>query len=386
MHVKRIQLPYCRQRFLVKGLNLERFLNTVQKENIPLHSAARTSKDGMTCVCNACDFMSIQKIADEKGWRVESVQPVGLASIAFWVQRRPGILAGFIVSMILVLFLSGFVWRVDVQNAGAYLADIRAYLNENGFHRGVPRNAVDADLLERLLTERYPEIAWFHVHVSGMTLVVEVTQGNISPESLSKQPCDIVAAKSGIVHSIRVYAGTAAVKEGDAVHAGQVLIRGEERAADGETVAVHARGAVTARCWQTVLVKVPLYEISSTETGKETETLRIQTPIGSLSGEWPSPPYLAYNTYVEMLPVGGAFFPIAALRVIQREVSMEYVPRTLEDVRKEAETAAFRQLKTMLGSNEIIDKWTDYCMIEDDTLVVSVTAEQLVDIGGESPP
>ena len=165
-----------------------------------------------------------------------------------------------------------------------------------------------------------------------------------------------------------------------------MLIRGEERDADGETAAVYARGVVMARCWQSAVAKVPLYEVCSTETGRETETLLIRMPFGYWPAPWPEAPYLAYNTYVEEHPAGGAFFPLTAVRVIQKEVSMEYTRRDTEEVKKEAEEAALQQLKTMLNSDEIIDKWADYCMIEDDTLAVSVTAERLVDIGGDAPP
>ena len=34
---------------------------------------------------------------------------------------------------------------------------------------------------------------------------------------------------------------------------------------------------------------------------------------------------------------------------------------------------------------EIIDKWVDYCMIEDDTLAATATAEWLMDIAGPAP-
>ena len=34
---------------------------------------------------------------------------------------------------------------------------------------------------------------------------------------------------------------------------------------------------------------------------------------------------------------------------------------------------------------EIIDKWVDYCMIEDDTLAATATAEWLMDIAGQAP-
>ena len=56
-----------------------------------------------------------------------------------------------------------------------------------------------------------------------MTLVVDVTRGVPMPELPSAQPGDVVALRDGIVDSVRVYAGTAAVQAGDAVRAGDVI-------------------------------------------------------------------------------------------------------------------------------------------------------------------
>ena len=386
MQLKQLRLPYFRHRFVIRGLNLERFLNTIQKENISLISAARTNQHSLTCVCDSCDLHQIKGITEDKGWYMEQVCPLGLSALVSWMRRRPGIPAGLAVSLVLVIVMTRFVWYVDIQNAGAYQADILMYLNENGFRPGIRRSDVDADMLEKRLMYRYPEVAWFHVRVSGMTLVVDTIHGSVEPEAEPELPRDVIALQSGIIQSLRVYAGTPAVKTGDIVSKGEVLIRGEERTADGETIAVHAQGVVMARCWRSAVVKLPVYDVNSTETGRQTETLMIRTPFGCWPTEWSNPSYLSYNTYIEEFPAGGAFFPIVFQRIIQREVSMEYVRRNLEEVKKEAEEAAWQQLKTMVNSNEIIDKWADYCMIEDDTLAVSVTAERLVDIGGDALP
>ena len=63
----------------------------------------------------------------------------------------------------------------------------------------------------------------------------------------------------------------------------------------------------------------------------------------------------------------------------------EYARRPEAEVRTEAGQAALDRLKTLLYGYEIIDKWVDYCMIEDDTLAATATAEWLMDIAGPAP-
>ena len=379
------RLPFVTCRFTLTGLNLERFMNTLQKEGVPLLSARRTGARTLECACYLRDLPRVRQLAGEKGWRVQRARPAQLAALWEALKKRPGALLGAALALAAAFWLSQLVWRVEINGAGPYRADIAAYLQEAGYVPGARRDALDTSALERNLTLRYPEVAWFHAYVSNVTLVVDVTRGVPMPELPSAQPGDVVALRDGIVDSVRVYAGTAAVQAGDAVRAGQVLIRGEERGADGATVPVAARGAVIARCWLTHTVEMSMLEIRSEETGREAAVQQIVTPWFSLPAEPETPDFLASNAYIAQTPVVGCFFPVWRRATVLREVSLEYVRRPEGDVRAEAGQAALDRLKTLLYGYEIIDKWVDYCMIEDDTLAATATAEWLMDIAGQAP-
>jgi len=373
-------------RFTLTGLNLERFINLMRQKEIPLLGIRRHDARTLICECYSSDLKAVSALAEEKGWRIQSTQPLRLSAALVRLRSRPGIPVGAVLMLVCMLVMSRYVWRVDIRSAGPYHADIAAYLSDNGYQAGIPRTSVDAAALEGALLQRYPKIAWFQVYVSNVTLVVEVTHGVPMPETQGREPGDVVAKQDGVVQSIRVYAGTAAVKIGDTVRKGDVLIRGEERSSDGEIVSVHAQGVVTARCWRSQTVRMPLKEVVSTETGREHSIVTLHTPWFDWPLQFETPDYLASNLYLNDTPIGGAFFPVMRRLSTYREVSMEYIDRDAQEVRREAEEAAFRQLKTVLFDDEIIDKWVDYCMIEDDILAVTVTAEQLVDIGEFSSP
>ena len=248
----------CRHRFRLSGLNLERFINLMEREDVALFHVRRKGSRLLVCECYSADLGRISGIVDEKGWKMENVTPVGLSGLFGRLRARPGIPLGIALAFAAVIVLSQFVWQVEVVDAGAYQAEITDYLAQCGYRAGTPKRKVDAAALEADLTYRYPSLAWFHVHVRGMSLVVEVTPGTAMPEPENDAPCDIVASRMGIVDSVRVYAGTIQVKPGDVVQKGQVLIRGEERGADGSMVPVAAQGVITARCWHTESVSLPL--------------------------------------------------------------------------------------------------------------------------------
>ena len=379
--MKRLSSSLLTCSFTVCGLNLERFLAVMRQEEIPLEDVQRTGRRTLRCQCRTADFPAVTQIAADKGWRIREVRPERASAVWSRWKARPGLWIGTLLALLFLLAGSQRVWRVEIAGAGPYQADLAAYLAEEGIRPGMLRTGFDAAALEESLTWRYPETAWFHVYVSGMTLRVECTQGHPMPELVSGQPGDLVASRDGVVETIEVFAGTAAVRPGDIVRKGQVLIRGQERGRDESVSAVQARGSVTARCWRTVRVRVPLEEVKNWETGRETTRTALCTPWFQFPAEIEKPEYLAMNLYESVQPVAGAFFPLWRKTVLYREAALERVRADGEACRREALAAAETRLKEALRGNEIIDKWVDYCMIEGEFFAVSMTGEWRTEIG-----
>ena len=382
--VKMPRMPLFKRAFMLKGLNLERFINLMQKENVPLYKVQRKDNRTLQAACCERDMAKVMQLAEEKGWRFAMGRRMGLGRVLEGIRARPGILIGAALAMAMLLVALRFVWVVRIQGAGPYQADIAAYLKENGVGPGTPIARIDAKEWENRLTLRYPRMAWFHVYVSGMTLVVDCTQGRPAPEEKTLGPGDLIARCDGIVTEIRVYAGTAAVKPGDVVRRGQVLIRGQVRGRDEAAVPVRARGEVLARCWHTAVVETPLLTTADMETGREMTVMQLVTPWLAFPQTLEKPEYLNWNTYISLAPVGGVYFPLQRKTVTYREVSLEYALPDQQQLLRETRLAAEKKLRKAVGSYEIIDKWEDYCMIEDEKLSVSMTGEWIMDIGQDA--
>ncbi len=373
-------LPAClHHQFTLTGLNLERFLNTMQKEKIVLQRAVRVDQRTLHCICRSADLERIAAIAREKGWRLENAAPVGAGAALRRLIRRPGLVIGCLLAAVLLTVAMQFVWLIRIEGAGAYQADLAAYLAQEGYRPGMRKDQADASTLALLLQRRYPEVAWFRVYVNNVTLVVECTQGVPMPQLPAVEPCDLLAARDGVVQSVQVYAGTALVRPGDLVRKGQPVIRGEERGADGEMVPVAARGQVVARCWQEVSVQVPLQEIISRETGRSITIRQLCTPWFS----WPDaqePDYLTTHLYLTDTPVVGSFFPVWQRVTEYREVELEYALRPQEEALAEAEAAARRELHRVLRGYVIADEWLKTGVGEDGYARATASGEYLADL------
>lgn len=384
--MKPMRIPHFTHRFTLEGLNLERFVNMASKEDIPLLALRRGGQRQMVCEAYQADMPAIRALVEAKGWKITGQQPLGLAAAMAFLRRRWGIPLGALLALILTVTLYQFVWRVEIQGAGPYRGDIAAYLREEGYVPGMLKRNMDAAALTRKLNYRYPKVAWFNAYVQDMTLVVDATQGVPLPEAKAPSPGDLMALRDGLVTSLQVHAGTAAVKVGQVVRKGQVLIYGRERGADESTHPVQARGLVTARCWAAHSVKMSLYEVQSTPTGRVSLGQQLCSPWLCYPDSLESPPYLAYDTQLSLSPLVGCFLPVWVKQTAYYEVALEYRPRSEQQVRQEAAAAALQRLSDALQGNEIVDKWVDYCMIEGGFLQATATAEWIADIGTSPQP
>lgn len=350
---------WLHHRFTVSGLNLERFLNTLRKQEITLVRVCRVDLRSLECTCRSADLERIAAIAREKGWRMENAAPVGTGAWLMRLLGRPGLLAGAALACALLVFLMQFVWLVRIEGAGPYRADIAAYLQAEGIGPGMRKASMDAKRLALLLQRRYPEVAWFRAYVSNVTLTVECTQGVPAPALPSETPADLYAARDGVVQAVEVYAGTAVVKPGDAVLAGQLLIRGQERGRDGELLPVCARGRVVARCWEEATVRIPLEAAESRETGRSGAVTQLCTPWFCLPRQPETPAYLTSALYRRETPVVGCFFPLWYRVDEYREVALENVLRPVAEVKAEAEEAASLLLRQKLRGYRITRQWLE---------------------------
>ena len=162
--------------------------------------------------------------------------------------RRTGLIVGLLLATAALVLGLSMVWRVQIDGDMPADAAIRAILRDAGTMPGVFRRDIDLNALESLLLQRLPEATWAGASLRGVTLHVDVRRSIAPPARYRRdQAGDILSCYEGMVVSCTVFEGTAAVRPGQMVKPGDVLIRGEITLRDGQKQAVQAQGEVMAR-------------------------------------------------------------------------------------------------------------------------------------------
>ena len=367
-------------RFRITGLNMEKLINEARKRGLTLQKARREENRVVTVESALRDYRALKALCQEMGYEAGPAEPLGLLRIFVRLKRRAGLWAGILIGTALMVWSLGYIWQVRVENAGPYAGEVRLFLEENGIRPGIRRSSVDLNALREGLEWRLPKVKWVRAEWAGVALRLRIEEGMPPPDQGDLSPADVVAGEDGLLKRLTVYAGTPQARPGDLVREGQVLIRGEERGSNGETVPVQARGEASARAWITVRLRVPAVEYASIPAGRRQERRVIQTPVGSYCIK-DEEAYLVCETERVSLPLGGAWIPVTVTKEERVEVWLEKREREMDSVRAEGEETAFAALEKAAYPHEIVDKWINCSMIEWDNMIVTATAEIEKDIG-----
>ena len=183
------------------------------------------------------------KIGEDMPW--ELLRTGGLLSGIQAFIGRPGLLIGCIFGILLLVASSFTVWRVEVEgNAKIGSSEIEAGLAKAGLSVGDLSPFVDTAAVRARFLRDNPEIAWLGLYIRGTTVAVEVREISAeAPKEEERGLYNLVASHDAVVESIRVDSGRATVSIGQTVRAGELLVSGIYKTAEGLSV-VPAAGEI----------------------------------------------------------------------------------------------------------------------------------------------
>ena len=222
------------------------------------------------------------------------------------------------------------------------------------------------------------------VHVGVLELeVVPFTQ---APELFQKgQPCDVVADCDAIIDSIVALEGTPMVQVGDAVHPGDVLIRGtfERNYEEGAQRFVQARGVIVGRVSVTGTAEVPYVTEDPVETGNQQQVRTLQ--IGSFCAPLSQP--LQFEDAIllsqsEQL-LGGTVLPARVVTRQYAEVKRVSRVRSYAETERQALSYAEADARAKLPQGAQIVKISQQSVAQDESVSAMVHLQYLIPIGKE---
>lgn len=369
---------FGRVRFRVEGLSMERLLNQCAQAGVRLYDVRRRSLRSIAASAAPKDFDALRAFAGERGWRVTQERAAGVSELRGAGRRRALLIGGVAAFLMACWYASSCLWAVEITGAGAYEAEVRRILTEQDARPGRFAAFVHTDALRAEIERQLTGLSWVGVYKSGVRLRVQCVQAETAPRE-ERDAGALVAAQDGVVRSVLCRAGTPKVKPGDTVRAGDVLIAGFERGENETLAPVRAEGSVLARVWYTGEAFVSSRAERAEPDGEPVVRRLLCMPDWKYAFET-APDFIQYEKETRTLRIGGGL-PVWLEEEIYRPVRTEIETRSADEVKAEAGLAAMRIARENAGWDaEIVDKWVDYSMIQEEGYRARAVVEALREI------
>lgn len=369
----------------IKGHNKEEFLSNLVKCGVRILET-HIFDDEIRIKILARDFRFVRKARP-----LCFVHIIKKSGLGFFIKntRKSLLIGGFLVAILLGLS-SQFVW--DVHYEGIENTDINQ-LKEATRLAGVYPGMLKAKIkpgheMKDIILNNTDGICWAWVYVKGTRITVSVRENIIPPQVFDPDvPCDIIAARSGVIKSVTTIRGKCVVNENQTVAPGDTIISGTYEFEDGSGYQVHSSGTVKA---ETRHIRSGVYKqiyCYKKYTGRKRYKVKI-----NLFGMG-IPLYLKEGTSFEAcdyeekqfdLKIGEKYLGAGLSVKIIKEYIEEKEPISFESTIDFAEKELERQIsEELLFGAELINKQTETEKIDNETVKVTVIMNFIEEIGTE---
>lgn len=356
-------------RFSVRDGFLERFINLCAQNRVPIWEGRRNGSRYTACTTLA-GSRRLPELAQKAGVVLENGPRGGAPVLLRRYKKRTGLFAGAILVAAAILILGCFIWQVQVVGLADIPAEeVDAALRELGVVRGALRRDIDPREVERLLMLRLDKAAWVAVNLRGSRAVVEIQERVVPPERIDDRvPHNVVAAKPGFITYMEVYNGQPAVKVGDSVDAGEILVSGIMEDKKQRNRTVHARAKVLAQTREELRAEVPYlreeYTVQGVAVRRYLDILSVKLPL--FWGSAPDEPYKLERAAFDipllsrLAPVGWSRENYLLLERREERISPERARELAEEQLAALEEKTFRGMTVIrreLSGQELEDRF-----------------------------
>lgn len=211
----------------LSGNSKDRTINLCLKNGINIWRISES--DGCkTIYISKNGYKELIPYLEKTGTKAEIIDKKGMPYLFFRYKKRKIFLLGLLLFFGIIYSFSFFIWDINISGEKIYTDEqIIQTLNDYNIRIGTAKGKINCTELEKILRAEYDDIAWISCELKGTRLNISINE-TIAPDMIKENtvPCNIVAAKDGLITDIYIESGTRVAGKGDEVKKGDILITG----------------------------------------------------------------------------------------------------------------------------------------------------------------
>ena len=212
--------------FIVSGNNAEGFINSLKRAGVDVYRVEKRGKKEMTVTVSRADEKKFFAKTEDMCYNVKKCADKGFLAPFLYLVDNWGILIGAVIFLIAAFISGNVLLGFTFKGSGSiYEEEIAAYLADIGIVRYSFFSSVNEEEVANGLMADF-DFSFASVKKRGNYLVIETVLSKEVKSAVDSDKKAILSPWEGVVEEIKVYRGTAAVEEGDAVNEGDLLVDG----------------------------------------------------------------------------------------------------------------------------------------------------------------
>lgn len=373
-------------RISVEGYYIERFINICKTKKITIWNLKRNKDVQLFLNVRIGEFKEVCRIAKKTQCKAKIENKKGFPFLLYKYKKRKIFLILLLIMIILVGISSNFVWNVDiVEENNENMENIAQDIENVGLKTGILKSKINTkEIINKIRLQRN-DIAWMGIELKGTNAIVKLVKAEKKPDIIDENEyCSIVSDKAGIITKINAQSGTANVKVGDTIKAGDTLINGWMEGKFTGVRYVHAKGEIEAKIWYTKSKKFLYNTTEKVDTGnvENKYSIKINNFVINLSKKLSK--FEIYDTIdaENKFKIFSDFYlPISIIKTTnkeQKEVTKTY---NLEEIEKLGVEELQKELDEEIEDKDKIVNKNVNTYEKEDGIEIFVTYEVLENIG-----
>jgi similar to stage IV sporulation protein len=315
--------------FTAFGAYTDEFINEIMGAGMRI-SEISCENSIHTIRIRPCDYLSAARTARKFRVKTKVVKRAGGYFALRRYKKRLGIPAGILAFCAVIVFLSSFIWDIQVSgNSEIQTWQILEQLSSMGIYPGAKIGSYNANIAELELQMTFDKLAWVSIERTGSRINVKVSERLESEQVTQKEisvsePCNIVSSRTGQLIRADVFRGKLMYKEGSGIRAGDVIVSGvvkdglDEETATSQSY-VHAQAVLIVQVEEYADFYLPYTFTQKSKNGRSVNNKSVVFLGKRFGGEFKidkNADYVHYNESIKKPAIFG--FPLP-LKIIEQD-------------------------------------------------------------------
>lgn len=225
--MKRLRVWSSYVKLRITSADPEKLLEKLCQADIPLHAVVKESDLTVVFWIPLRMLRLVSSMTEREGGKIQILEKTGLAVLIRCAVRRPVLLVGIVILIVLSVVLSSHVYFIKVEgNETVSTYEILDAANSCGLKFGTVRREIRSERIKNSLMEQIPLLQWVGVNTKGCVAVISVREDHTAKKEESAEYQNIVAVCDGVIRQMTVTKGNAVCSVGQAVERGELLVSG----------------------------------------------------------------------------------------------------------------------------------------------------------------